>query len=245
MEVEEVKLDPFESNEVKKEPQETKSLGSLSMWNLLVKRSRYLYKVEGGQEAKLNRTKLASLLLDEVENLLEEVACFVQACCDAQHQGDSLEGVRLKDRVSFGLFGDKNVQVHFNPFVQNEVFDPLDQDLVHLEQILPSFNFLPPPQPPPPLPPNLNDSSDDNEENDRLEAELAETGNDAASSSPDKFSQYPRPKIVPVDYNKKKQVCVCEQCGGSWSRKEYYYHHKSVGKCTPKWIRYSAKNKNR
>ena len=31
----------------------------------------------------------------------------------------------------------------------------------------------------------------------------------------------------------------------SWSRKEYYYHHKSFGKCTPKWIRYSAKNKNR
>ena len=58
------------------------------------------------------------------------------------------------------------------------------------------------------------------------------------SSNSNKFAQYPRPKIVPVDYNKKKQVCVCEQCGGSWSRKEYYYHHKSVGKCTPKWIRY-------
>ena len=26
-------------------------------------------------------------------------------------------------------------------------------------------------------------------------------------------------KPVPVDYNKKKHVCVCEQCGGSWSRK--------------------------
>ena len=39
-----------------------------------------------------------------------------------------------------------------------------------------------------------------------------------------------RPKIVPVDYNKKKQVCVCEQCGGSWSRKEYYYHHKVIMK---------------
>lgn len=47
-----------------------------------------------------------------------------------------------------------------------------------------------------------------------------------SNSGDNKFSQYPRPKIVPVDYNKKKQVCVCEQCGGSWSRKEYYYHHK-------------------
>ena len=47
-----------------------------------------------------------------------------------------------------------------------------------------------------------------------------------SNSGDTKFSQYPRPKIVPVDYNKKKQVCVCEQCGGSWSRKEYYYHHK-------------------
>ena len=112
MEVEEVKLDPFEPNEVKKEPQETKSLGSLSMWNLLVKRSRYLYKLEG-VEAKVNRTKLASLLLDEVENLLEEVACFVQTCCDAQHQGESLEGVRLKDRVSFGLFGDKKIRFFY------------------------------------------------------------------------------------------------------------------------------------
>ena len=46
-----------------------------------------------------------------------------------------------------------------------------------------------------------------------------------------------RPKIVPVDYNKKKQVCVCEQCGGSWSRKEYYYHQKVIVK-----ILYFSKN---
>ncbi len=43
-----------------------------------------------------------------------------------------------------------------------------------------------------------------------------------------KFSQFPKPKIVPVDYNRKKQICVCEDCGGSWSRKEYYYHHKVI-----------------
>jgi hypothetical protein len=52
------------------------------------------------------------------------------------------------------------------------------------------------------------------------------TSGDGTTANPAKFTQYPRPKIVPVDYNRKKQVCVCEQCGGSWSRKEYYYHHK-------------------
>ena len=45
-------------------------------------------------------------------------------------------------------------------------------------------------------------------------------------SDSSKFANFPKPKIVPVDYNRKKQICVCEQCGGSWSRKEYYYHHK-------------------
>ena len=64
---------------------------------------------------------------------------------------------------------------------------------------------------------SFNDSEDD------LDNAFENNSGDNSSS---KFSQYPRPKIVPVDYNKKKQVCVCEQCNGSWSRKEYYYHHK-------------------
>ena len=109
---------------------------------------------------------------------------------------------------------------------------------------LPSFSSLPP------LPlPSFNESDDDDEDDntdDEIEASFDNNSNSGdGSSNINKFAQYPRPKIVPVDYNKKKQVCVCEQCGGSWSRKEYYYHHKMVGKCTPKWIRYSAKNKNR
>ena len=124
------------------------------------------------------------MLLDEVETLLEEVACFLQACCDAQHQGSleiqnpDLEGVRLKDRLSFGLFGDKNVQVHFNPFVQNEVFDPLDQS-VQAEQALPSFNFLSNPAPPPPI----LDESDDNEDNFEAEPSVETTISSSVASN--------------------------------------------------------------
>ena len=52
---EEVKLDPYE---VKKEPL-VQEMKSLTMWNFLVKRSRYLYKADSeGQNAKVNRTKL-------------------------------------------------------------------------------------------------------------------------------------------------------------------------------------------
>ena len=52
---EEVKLDPYE---VKKEPL-VQEMKSLTMWNFLVKRSRYLYKTDSeGQSAKVNRTKL-------------------------------------------------------------------------------------------------------------------------------------------------------------------------------------------
>lgn len=66
-----------------------------------------------------------------------------------------------------------------------------------------------------------DDNEDDDDEDDDMDASF-----DNSDNASNKFAQYPRPKIVPVDYNKKKQVCVCEQCGGSWSRKEYYYHHK-------------------
>ncbi len=69
--------------------------------------------------------------------------------------------------------------------------------------------------------PPSDDDDDDDEDDEDMEGSFSPDG-----TSGDKFAQYPRPKIVPVDYNKKKQVCVCEQCGGSWSRKEYYYHHK-------------------
>ena len=53
---EEVKLDPYE---VKKEPL-VQEMKSLTMWNFLVKRSRYLYKAdsEGQGVTKVNRTKL-------------------------------------------------------------------------------------------------------------------------------------------------------------------------------------------
>ena len=57
---------------------------------------------------------------------------------------------------------------------------------------------------------SFNDSEDD------LDNAFENNSGDNSSS---KFSQYPRPKIVPVDYNKKKQVCVCEQCNG----KNYFY----------------------
>lgn len=72
---------------------------------------------------------------------------------------------------------------------------------------------------------SFNESDDDD-----MDASF-DTNSNSGDSSSTKFSQYPRPKIVPVDYNKKKQVCVCEQCGGSWSRKEYYYHHKVSYNC--------------
>ena len=83
---------------------------------------------------------------------------------------------------------------------------------------LPSFSSLPP------LPlPSFNESDDDDEDDntdDEIEASFDNNSNNGdGSSNINKFAQYPRPKIVPVDYNKKKQVCVCEQCGGSWSRK--------------------------
>ena len=70
---------------------------------------------------------------------------------------------------------------------------------------------------------SFNDSDDDNVD---ASFDNNSSNGDSTSNNSNKFAQYPRPKIVPVDYNKKKQVCVCEQCGGSWSRKEYYYHHK-------------------
>ena len=254
MEIEEVKIDPYsQGSEVKIEPREDPNRldsnfdYSLTMWNFLVKRSRYLYQLESDPQTlnEVNRTKLASMLLDEVENLLSEVAGFIRTCCDTQpimSNGDQeLEEsvVALKDRVSLGLFGDKNFKLHISPVVQNEVFAQLNlknEVIPDLDSLpLPSFNSLPS------LPsmPAFNESDNESVDN------TFEPENPSGAASPDKFSQYPRPKIVPVDYNKKKQVCVCEQCGGSWSRKEYYYHHKSVGKCTPKWIRYSAKNKNR
>ena len=87
----------------------------------------------------------------------------------------------------------------------------LVNDLSHIQ--LPNFSTLSSIN-------SFNDSEDDLDN-----AFENNSSGDNNSSSNSKFSQYPRPKIVPVDYNKKKQVCVCEQCNGSWSRKEYYYHH--------------------
>jgi len=259
-----VKLEPSEqdikSHDIKIDDVEVPT--STSVWSFLVKRSRYLYQVEHGrtQICPEVQTKLTVTLLREMQQLLNEVSGFVRSCCD-QHPGHEMheEGcIALEDQVAQSCLLEKGTKLHviignppsnyhedlfsqFKAECKNQMLLKNDINCIPL----PSFSSLPP------LPPinSFNESEDDDEDDntdDDIDASFDNNSNSGdGSSNSNKFAQYPRPKIVPVDYNKKKQVCVCEQCGGSWSRKEYYYHHKSVGKCTPKWIRYSAKNKNR
>ena len=215
---------------------------STPMWSFLVKRSRYLYQVQHRQQQLIeNPTQLTKTLLNEVELLLESVSEFVRSCCDynANPDPEDQESIGLNDHLALGLMlqdykGAKLRLMHDDNLPSNhkeELFASFkgtteDADLkneIDLDSIpLPSFSSLPPLS-------TFNDHSDDDDDDDDdddLDASFDNNSNSGDGTSSNKFAQYPRPKIVPVDYNKKKQVCVCEQCGGSWSRKEYYYHHK-------------------
>ena len=112
------------------------------------------------------------------------------------------------------------IYIYVSCNILNFIFDFQKAEMDFEALQLPSFSSLPPMS-------TINDTfhESDNDVDDSMQDDNSNSG-DNLTNNPEKFAQYPRPKIVPVDYNKKKQVCVCEQCGGSWSRKEYYYHHK-------------------